>query len=34
MAWESGFAGDAAFYRDHIRPGADYIVDHGLAIGA
>jgi glucan 1,4-alpha-glucosidase len=34
MAWESGFAGDGALYRDHIRPAADYIVDHGPSTGA
>ncbi|HEX4009337.1 MAG TPA: glycoside hydrolase family 15 protein [Solirubrobacteraceae bacterium] len=34
MAWDAGLAGDAAFYRDHIRPAADYIVDHGPSTGA
>ena len=34
MAWEAGFAGDASFYRQHIRPDADYVVDHGPAYGA
>jgi len=34
MAWEAGLSGDAAFYRDHIRPAADYIVDHGPSTGA
>ena len=33
MAWEAGFAGNAAFYRDHIRPDADFIVSHGPAYG-
>ena len=23
MAWQGGFAGDASFYRDHVRPAAD-----------
>ncbi len=34
MAWEAGLSGDAAFYRDHVRPAADYIVDHGPSTGA
>jgi glucoamylase len=34
MAWESGLAPSASFYQDHIRPAADYIVDHGPATGA
>jgi glucoamylase len=33
MAWEGGFAGDASFYRDHIRPAADFVVNHGPAFG-
>jgi len=33
MAWEAGFAGDVSFYRDHVRPDADFIVDHGPAYG-
>ena len=33
MAWEGGFAGDVPFYRSHIRPDADFIVDHGPAYG-
>jgi glucan 1,4-alpha-glucosidase len=33
MAWEGGFAGDVPFYREHIRPDADFIVDHGPAYG-
>ena len=34
MAWEAGFAGEKSFYRHHIRPAADYIVDHGPQTGA
>jgi glucan 1,4-alpha-glucosidase len=34
MAWEAGMSGDASFYRDHVRPAADYIVDHGPSTGA
>ena len=33
MAWEAGFAGNAAFYRKHVRPDADFIVDHGPNYG-
>jgi len=33
MAWEAGFAGDAPFYRAHVRPDADFIVDHGHNYG-
>jgi glucan 1,4-alpha-glucosidase len=33
MAWQAGFAGDVPFYRQHIRPDADFIVDHGPAYG-
>ena len=33
MAWEAGFAGDVAFYEEHLRPDADFIVDHGPAYG-
>jgi glucan 1,4-alpha-glucosidase len=33
MAWEVGFAGDVQLYQDHIRPDADFIVDHGPAYG-
>ncbi len=33
MAWEGGFAGDVAFYRSHIRPDADFVVNHGPAYG-
>ena len=34
MAWEAGLAGNVSFYEDHIRPAADYIVDHGPSTGA
>ncbi|MFZ1993000.1 MAG: glycoside hydrolase family 15 protein, partial [Solirubrobacteraceae bacterium] len=34
MAWEAGLAGNTSFYEDHIRPAADYIVDHGPGTGA
>ena len=34
MAWEAGLAGNESFYEDHIRPAADYIVDHGPITGA
>jgi glucoamylase len=34
MAQEAGFAGDVPFYQQHIRPDADFIVDHGPAYGA
>jgi glucoamylase len=34
MAWEAGLSGNASFYHDHIRPAADYIVDHGPSTGA
>ena len=34
MAWQAGFAGDKALYSAHIRPAADYIVDHGPSTGA
>jgi glucoamylase len=33
MAWEAGFAGNVSFYTRHIRPDADFIVDHGPAYG-
>jgi glucoamylase len=33
MAWEAGFAGDKAFYTAHIRPDADFIVNHGPSYG-
>ena len=34
MAWDAGFAGRTSFYTTHIRPAADYIVDHGPTTGA
>jgi glucoamylase len=34
MAWEAGLSGNASFYTDHVRPAADYIVDHGPSTGA
>jgi glucoamylase len=34
MAQEAGFAGNVPFYQRHIRPDADFIVDHGPAYGA
>ena len=34
MAQEAGFAGDVPFYQRHIRPDADFVVDHGPAYGA
>jgi glucan 1,4-alpha-glucosidase len=34
MAWEAGLGGEKSFYRHHIRPAADYIVDHGPETGA
>jgi glucoamylase len=34
MALDAGFAGQVSFYRQHIRPDADFIVDHGPAYGA
>jgi glucan 1,4-alpha-glucosidase len=34
MAWEAGLAGNVAFYQQHIRPAADFIVDHGPDYGA
>ena len=34
MAWDAGFAGNESFYARHIRPDADFIVDHGPAYGA
>jgi glucan 1,4-alpha-glucosidase len=33
MAWQGGFAGDTSFYRGHIRPAADFVVNHGPAYG-
>jgi glucoamylase len=34
MAWDAGLAGNVSFYTEHIRPDADFIVDHGPAYGA
>jgi glucoamylase len=34
MAFDAGFAGQTGFYERHIRPDADFIVDHGPAYGA
>ena len=33
MAWQAGFAGDQALYIQHIRPDADFIVNHGPSYG-
>ena len=33
MAWQGGFAGDVPFYRSHVRPAADFVVNHGPAFG-
>ena len=33
MAWDAGFAGDKSFYRQHLRPDADFMVAHGPAYG-
>ncbi len=33
MAWQSGLAGDAGLYRDHIVPAADFLVAHGPSDG-
>jgi glucoamylase len=33
MAWQAGFAGDKSFYAAHIRPDADFIVNHGPSYG-
>jgi glucoamylase len=33
MAWQAGFGGQGAFYRQHVRPDADFIVDHGPNYG-
>ncbi|MDQ1677439.1 MAG: hypothetical protein QOC93_2583 [Actinomycetota bacterium] len=33
MAWQAGLGGDAALYRDHLRPAADFLVAHGPAFG-
>jgi glucoamylase len=33
MAWQAGFGGDKSFYAAHIRPDADFIVNHGPSYG-
>jgi glucoamylase len=33
MAWQAGLGGDAALYRDHVRPAADFVIAHGPAFG-
>src|SRR5438477_7556226 len=33
MAWKAGPAGDVSFYRRHVRPDADFIVNHGPNYG-
>ena len=33
MAWDAGFAGDKSFYKQHLRPDADFMVAHGPAYG-
>ena len=33
MAWQAGFGGDRALYTQHIRPDADFIVNHGPSYG-
>jgi glucoamylase len=33
MAWQGGFAGDVPLYRSHVRPAADFVVNHGPAFG-
>jgi glucoamylase len=33
MAWEAGLAGKKSFYREHLRPAADFIVNHGPNYG-
>jgi glucan 1,4-alpha-glucosidase len=34
MAWQSGLAGDAALWRDHIQKAADFLVAHGPSFGS
>ena len=34
MAWQSGLAGDATLYRQHVIPAADFVVAHGPSDGA
>ncbi len=33
MAWQAGFDGDRTLYTAHIRPDADFVVNHGPAYG-
>jgi glucoamylase len=33
MAWQSGLAGDATLYRQHVIPAADFLVAHGPSEG-
>lgn len=33
MAYQAGFAGDRSLYVNHIRPDADFLLDHGPAYG-
>ncbi len=33
MAWQAGFGGEKTFYERHIRPDADFIVNHGPSYG-
>jgi len=33
MDWQSGLAGDRRLYRDHVIPGADFLVAHGPVDG-
>ncbi|WP_231116006.1 glucodextranase DOMON-like domain-containing protein [Motilibacter rhizosphaerae] len=32
-AWQAGLGGDAALYKDHIKPAADFVVAHGPSYG-
>jgi glucoamylase len=34
MAWQSGLAGDAALWRDHVKKAADFVVAHGPSFGS
>jgi glucoamylase len=34
MAWQAGLGRDAALWRDHIRPAADFVVAHGPSFGS
>ncbi len=33
MAWDAGFAGDQSLWAGHLRPDADFVVNHGPAYG-